>query len=676
MTTSTILLLILSIFAAGGWAYYQYFYKNSSRSSVTILLAVLRFVSVFGFLLLLINPIITRQSYLTEKTPLVLAIDNSSSIKELAAGEQASKALMALRGHSGLKEKFAVDTYAFDSDFTPLEGLPDFSGTHTNIDAVGRNLRSLYRHRKHPTVLITDGNQTIGNDYLFSFENQGEVFPIILGDTTTFADLRISRLNVNKYAFLKNKFPVEVFLQYNGLAPVTASFTISQGGSVISRETVSFSASKSSAVLNILMPAEKVGLQVFKASLTSSLQEKNTYNNVKNFAVEVIDQRTEVALISSISHPDLGALKRAIESNAQRRVTLLKPQDLIDFNKYNVVILYQPSQVFRPALEALKKSSTGYFLVTGASTDFTVVNQFQDLLQFQMSGQGEEYQAEFNSQFNLYAAENIGVTNLPPLHHSFGSIKSSPGVTVLLDSKIRNMATGHPLLAFSYTQGKRSAFLIGENIWKWRLQSHVEHQSFDKFDVFTDKIIQFLSTDNKRRSLVVHYDRFYSTGDPLEISAEFFNKNYEFDNKARLSIRVTHRDTKKQKTYEMLRGVGAYMVNLEGLDPGKYDFTVRELNANVVENGSFEILDFDIEKQFVNPDVVKLKQLAESSAGNSYLPNEVESLIERLRQDPQYQAVQRPVTSKTPLIEWIWLLIVVAAALSAEWFIRKYNGML
>jgi hypothetical protein len=41
------------------------------------------------------------------------------------------------------------------------------------------------------------------------------VFPVVLGDTTKLLDLKINQLNVNKYAFYRNKFPVEVFLQYS-----------------------------------------------------------------------------------------------------------------------------------------------------------------------------------------------------------------------------------------------------------------------------------------------------------------------------------------------------------------------------------------------------------------------------------------------------------------------------
>jgi hypothetical protein len=58
------------------------------------------------------------------------------------------------------------------------------------------------------------------------------------------------------------------------------------------------------------------------------LKKEKTYNNSKNFAVEVIDQKTKIALVTAINHPDVAALKRSIESNAQRTQTIVKPNSL------------------------------------------------------------------------------------------------------------------------------------------------------------------------------------------------------------------------------------------------------------------------------------------------------------------------------------------------------------
>ena len=49
---------------------------------------------------------------------------------------------------------------------------------------------------------------------------------------------------------------------------------------------------------------------------------------------KVIDQKTNIALISSISHPDIGVIKRAIETNAQRKVTIVNPKEIKSLEEY------------------------------------------------------------------------------------------------------------------------------------------------------------------------------------------------------------------------------------------------------------------------------------------------------------------------------------------------------
>jgi len=675
MTTNTFLLVFLSLILASVLSYYQYFYKAKNKPKVTLFLALLRFISIFGSLLLLINPIISRKILETIKTPLPIVVDNSSSIVDLKANAVAVELYKKLSENKDLQDKFNVQTYSFDTDFESATTF-NFKGTQTNLDAVAKSLKSIHKSTIYPTVLITDGNQTEGNDYIYNFDGTNKVYPLIVGDTTTFLDLKVNQLNVNKYAFHKNKFPVEVFLQYSGTKNTNTSFTISQGNSVLTRQTISFSPSKKSAIVNVLLPADKVGLQIFKASISSKEQEKNTYNNTKNFAVEVIEQKTEIAIVSAINHPDIGALKRAIESNAQRKVTVVKPNEIRSLQEYNVLILYQPTAEFKLVFESNKVVGLNTFIITGVNTDFTFLNQMQNNLVFRMSNQKEDYLASFNPQFNLFAIEDIDFEQLPPLQNAFGTIITNNNLSVLLSSKIRNIDTNAPLLAFSENQGKRSAFLLGENSWKWRMQSYLSHQSFEKYDIFISKIIQFLASNDTKKSLVVNHELFYNSGEAIEISAQYFNKNYEFDEKARLTIAITNKNTKATKKYDFLKTNNAFKVNLDGLSAGKYTFVVKELNSNTAYNSYFEILDFDIEKQFVNPDVNKLNQLASQTQGKVYYPNQADELIKSLLENENYKAIQKAIVKKTPLIDWIWLLILIAISLASEWFIRKYNGLL
>jgi hypothetical protein len=644
---------------------------------VTLLLAFLRFFSVFALLLLLINPIISRKTVETVKTPLPIVIDNSASMADLKSDKQAMELFEKLIENSALNDKYDVQTYQFDEDFLPSDTI-DFKGKQSNIDVVAKNLKNIYKNQTFPTILISDGNQTSGEDYVFGFNPNNKVYPLVVGDTTTYLDLRVSQLNVNKYAFHKNKYPVEVFLNYSGTKSINATFKITQGNSVLNEQTVAFSPSKKSATLNVLLPANNVGLQILKATVSSKEQEKNRYNNTKNFAVEVIDQKTEVALISDMSHPDLGAIKRSIETNAQRKVTILKPNQVSSLENYNILILYQPTMAFKSVFEKNSNAKINTWIITGNDTDFNFLNQNQTQFTFKMSSQKEDYLASFDSQFNLFALDNIGFEQFPPLENPFGAITANGNTNVLLSSSIRNISTNQPLLTFTETQGKRSAYLFGENIWKWRADYYLAKKDFIDFDIFLDKTIQYLASNNARKSLVVNHERFYNSGEGIEITAQYFNKNYELDEKARLTITVTNTNTKTKqaKNYDLLRTSNAFQVNLDGLVAGNYKFTVKELNSNSSYSSGFEVLDFDIEKQFVNPDWKKLNQLAKQTQGKAYLANQVETLIKQLSEDESYKAIQKTITKKSPLVDWIWLLVLLALSLAAEWFIRKYNGLL
>jgi hypothetical protein len=675
MTNSTIFLILLSVIIAGLLSYFQYFYKASSKSKVTKILAFLRFLSIFGILLLLINPILSRKTFETIKTPLAIVVDNSKSIADLKADKTSKELFEKLNANAYLKEKFDIQSYKFDSEFQSADEF-DFKGTESKISEVAKNLKSSNKNLSYPTVLISDGNQTSGEDFVYSFDTKNKVYPLVVGDTTTYLDLKIVQVNANKYAFHKNKFPVEVFLQYAGNKSINTNFSISQGNSVLAKQTVAFSPSRKSQVVTVLLPADKVGLQLFTATISSSESEQNKYNNSKKFAVEVIDQRTEVALVSVINHPDVGALKRSIESNASRKVTIVKPKEINDLDKFNVLILYQPNGEFKQLFETNKNAKLNTWIITGTNTDYNLLNQYQNVFDFKMSSQKENYLASYESNFNLFALDNIGFENFPPLENPFGTITANENISVLLTSRIRNIETNSPLLAFSDNQGLRSAFLFGENSWKWRGQNYLDKKEFTDFDLFVDKTIQFLATNNSKKSFIINHERFYNSGDALEITAQYFNKNYELDEKARLTISVTNTKTKQVKKYDLLRDSNAFKVSLDGLIAGQYTFTVKELNSNASYTNGFEILDFDIEKQFVNPDLTKLKQLASQTNGKAYVPNQIDDLVKILLANEDYKAVQKSIVKKTPIIDWVWLLILIAISLASEWFIRKYNGML
>ena len=99
MTISTLSLVFLSLLIAGGLSFYHYLYKANDRSKMTLLLAFLRFCTIFSLLILLINPIITTSNLEIIKPPLAIVVDNSKSITELNAKQQALNIITAVKSN-------------------------------------------------------------------------------------------------------------------------------------------------------------------------------------------------------------------------------------------------------------------------------------------------------------------------------------------------------------------------------------------------------------------------------------------------------------------------------------------------------------------------------------------------------------------------------------------------
>jgi hypothetical protein len=64
-----------------------------------------------------------------------------------------------------------------------------------------------------------------------------------------------------------------------------------------------------------------------------------------------------------------------------------------------------------------------------------------------MSNQKEDYLAEFNPQFNLFAIDNIDFENFPPVENSMERQQLMERFCFAV-FKIRNLETNSPLMAF------------------------------------------------------------------------------------------------------------------------------------------------------------------------------------------------------------------------------------
>jgi hypothetical protein len=675
MHENALLFIILAALIAFGVAGYFYGYKSKLNPRLRWFFGVLRFLTIFVLLLLLINPKFYQTSYFNVKPALAVAVDNTQSVSYLDKRSDTKDLVEYLKNHEELNNRFDLSFYAFGESLKRMDSLT-FSERQTNISNALLSLNEVYKNKVAPVLLVTDGNQTLGTDFEFTAQNSKQpVYSVILGDTVTYKDFAINQINVNRYAYLRNEFPVEVFLRYTGDTSENTTFTVRQGNATVFQQNLTFTAQESSKVIAFKLPANRVGVQKYTTEISPLENEKNVDNNISFFAVEVIDQATNVLLVSDISHPDLGALNKSITSNEQRKLTMKTPEEALEhLDDSQLVILYQPTNRFNKLFDRLESTNQNTLLITGKNTNWAFLNNKQKRYS-KAAYSNEQVQGRLNTAYALFSIEDIGFNSLPPLETSLGDLKVNVPHQVLLSQRILGIDTENPLLVTFEENNRREAILDGENLWKWRANVYVKNTTFKPFDDFMSSLIQYLSSDKLRTRLDVKAESFYYNSGDVKVSAQYFDQNYEFNNSASLTIMVKNQETEQQSTFPLLLKSNFYEVNLSSLAAGEYSYTVSVTEEALSASGSFSIIDFNVEQQFLNANADKLQRVSNMTDGAYYFVDDYTNLAEDLINDNRYVSIQKSEQKIVTLLNWKFLLFLLVFLLAIEWFSRKYNGL-
>jgi len=672
--TDIIYIILIAIFALG-IAVFQYFYKAKRTDNKRFLFAFLRFCSLFLLGVLLLNPTFKLTTITNIKPNLVVAIDNSNSINLLKQGQKVKVFLKELK-EAQLSEKFQIEYYSFGEKVQQLSDSIQFTEQQTNIATVFSSLEEIYSEVQAPTILLTDGNQTYGKDYVTSsLTYRQPIYPVVLGDSVLKTDLKIAHIQHNKYAFLKNEFPVEITVNYLGKAVISKKLTVYSGNTKVYVKALDFSKGNNTQVVSFTLPATHIGKHKYRAIIETISKEENILNNTRNFSVDIIDERTNVLLISDVLHPDLGALKKAIETNQQRKVVIIKPGDVIDYNNYQLLILYQPTEKFKKVYNQIKVFQKNYLTITGLQTDWDFLNSVSNNYKNKVINQSQEYLARYNPNFNLFQNEELSISSFPPLFGFYGDIQLKTKGSVILYQTINTVSTEAPLFAFFETNNRREGVFFGEGIWKWRSQSYMNTQDFEMFDAFIGKSVQYLASNIKKERLVTDVPEEFLLGE-VKIKAQYFDENYVFDANETITCKLINETSRKEYNFEFLYKKNEYELELSHLPYGDYQYIIDAKNKRLVKKGAFEILDFNIEAQFINPDVTKLHQLATNSGTELKYISNYKKIFSELKNNEKYKTTQRATVNQLPIINWKYLLGILLLLLTFEWFLRKYNGLI
>ena len=656
------------------WWFYLY---PKSKHSKPIILFVFRALSIFFLFLLLLNPRYYHNAKSIIKPDINIVIDNSMSIKSANQQNAVLKWLNDFKNSTALNEKYHITYYTIGEQLNLLGDSLKFDETHTDFSSLN-SIKSTINGQKSPVILLTDGNQNKGLSVSY-LNTENPVFPVVFGDTTSYRDVYISRINNNPYGFLNNTFPVEIFVNYKGTDNAQTNLSISKKSKIIWQQNINFSEGKHSQQILLNLKSDDVGQQFYTAKLSSISDEKNTFNNTSKFSIEIVDQSTKVLILSSITHPDLGALKQAIESNQQRKVDLsIGLTKNINISDYQLVILYQPTSVFKQLINELNTYKKPFWVISGKNTDWQFLNANQTFFTKETTNLDEDYQVAFNPNFSLFQLNDFNLGELPPLKDAFGKIKINTQHETLFFQKVKNSVTDFPLLTFIDEKDQKLALLNGEGLWQWRIYNFKEYETFDQFDNFIDVVVQYLTANDQTDLFKITYKKIINVTDNQQIKVNLFNESIQTDRQANLNFQLFDSNGKSIRSSRMtLNDQSNYSLTLDPLEVGDYTFKVTEQNSQKSKRGYFSILEYDIEKQVVNSDYKQMKLLAVNTNGNLYFANDKSNKIfNNLLNNTEYKNIEKVNKKQQYLIDWRWLLVLLIVSLTIEWLIRKYRGLI
>lgn len=681
-TEYPIWLVVFCLLAGLGCAFLLY-RKPKQDLNKTILYALfaLRFLVVSILCFFLLNPLIKNTTTYTEKPIIIIAADNSASIRKNKDSVFYKKEYPAAlhKFSDALADKYEVHFLKFDSEVKADDTL-NFSGKETNISNVFSTIQNDFEGKNvGAVVLATDGLYNTGSNPLSTIGNMNyPIYTFALGDTTLVRDARIKKINHNQTAYIGNQFPVEVQLQAFDLQGKDAVLSISQRGKKITEQPVKYASTNYTGVLNFLLNADKAGIQRYEATLSFTNGEQIKNNNSMSFVVDVIDKREKVLILASAPHPDIAALKQTIESNQNYEVDVqLTDKFTTSIKPYSLVILHNVNLsnavAKRIATEiATHKASVWQF----SKNDFWA---FPSLKFGSSVGGYNDAEPVINSGFSLFNVSNElknYLKELPAVACALTTYKVSNGAVSFINQQIGQVQTDNPILIFADNGGQKSALFCAEGLWRWKLRDYADHENNVLFEELIQKTVQYLSVKADKSFFKVFTKKIINENEPLEFDAEVFNPSYELINEPEVSMVITD-ETKKQFTYTFSKTTNAYHLNSGNFPPGdyKYEAQVKVNNQIYLQKGEFSVKLLLVEFTSTTADHALLYNISKKTGGQLFYPKQLNDLQKKLLENNNIKTLVHEQKQTNDFINLKIVFFILLAFLSVEWFMRKYNGL-
>jgi hypothetical protein len=665
------------------------YYKNRREDFSTIvrrILPVFRGLAIFLIAFLLLNPLLKSVFNTTEKPIIILAQDGSQSllIGKDSAFYKNDYPTRFNQLADELGNDYEVRSYTFNESVS--EGADyAFSGKQTDMSALFDELLTRYSNRNVGALLVaSDGLYNKGLNPVYASEDfKFPVYTLALGDTGIRKDIFIRKVNFNRIAYLGNSFPVEVIIGANLCKGLKATLTVSSRGNVLFSKNLDIGGDKFSETIRLELEAKEAGLQRYRVRISTFDDEISTANNQEDIFIDVLDSKQKILMLALSPHPDIAAIREAIESNFNYEVNYSLIEDFQgQLEEYNLIILHQlpgGNETAASVIDGATKNNIPLLYILGSQSNLVHFNQQNSGLQIIAdNSNSNEALPVYNDDFSLFAVSDEARNAFeffPPLVVPFGEYKVLNSANSLFYQQIGSLETSYPLVVFNQTLINKTGIIAGEGIWRWKLGSYLKNGSHIAFNQLITKMVQFLSVKVDKSFFQVKGNTNFLENQPVEFDAEVYNQSYELINEPEVEMKVSNSEG-TDFPFVFSKTANAYHLNAGVLPVDNYTFEakVRVGDMLYTENGEFTVSPLNIEMVNTIADHNLLYQLAVKHDGQMITVDQMEDFPQILKEREDIKTITYSEKRYLELVNVFWVFLIILTVLATEWFIRKFNG--
>ena len=681
------------------------------------LLIALRSAGVVLLFVALIEPVLALSRTVTERPVVALLLDasRSMSVRDGTAGARRGDEAVTLLNEVVLPrlardaDLVALSFSAESQELAVERGLlvaePAFDGGATDLSQAletlddvlsGRNLGAL--------VVATDGADNRGAGPYEAAVSMGvPVFVLGVGSSQPATDIAIEDVVTNRISYTGESVPVEVTISSAGFEGAETVVELSENGVTLDSRQIELSGSGEEVRVTFRVTPSTPGVHRYSVSVPYASGELSTANNSRIVVTTAMKGKIRVLVLAQRPGWDFAFLARELEGdrNVEMESVVARrgspvsamdgtpPQSREELYDYDLVVIFEPdwSEPLVPQewLRSFVHDRGGGLLVAGLPGE-RPPDAVADLLPYvfrsdapsgfrdvrvRLSESGESAPATRVVAERFTNAELW--RGLPPVR----TFAVSPWAVradadVLVEAHDPGGA-GEAVVAVGRLGAGSVMAVMADGLWRWKMAGD---DDVDVYDGFVTNVARWLTARGEFERVVVAADKdVYQAGEDIGLTAQVYRADYRLARDAVVRVSAASGEGAAPVAVVDLESSGDhYRGSIDHLPPGPYVLrAVASVGGEEVgtADAEFVVERFSLEDSETRRRAALLRRIAEESGGGYYLPETLDDLPE----DVPMAWTERTAKSEFELWNSPWLLLGFVGLMSAEWALRRKQGL-